>query len=71
MPAPADVADGVVYGTLDEHTGTMDVGGTVTAAEVWDYLTSDADGAGSMGLRLRDAATVESVGTQLAAATGG
>jgi hypothetical protein len=69
MPDPADVAAGVVYGTADEHTGTMPTS-ELTAAEVWNYLTADADTLNSIGRRLRNVATVDSVGDQVAAAVG-
>lgn len=82
MPAASNVRSGVVYnggnstGTcavpaagsvalgvpVDNTTGTA----ALTPAAVWDYLTSAATTSGSMGERLKDAATVASTGQQLA-----
>jgi hypothetical protein len=69
MPDPADVAAGVVYGAAGEHTGTMPTS-ALTAAAVWDVLVADLDTAASIGLRLRDTATVDTVGAQIAAGVG-
>jgi hypothetical protein len=69
MPAPADVTAGVVYGVADEHTGTMQTS-EISPAELWDALVADLDTANSIGLRLRDAATVDAVGAQIAAGMG-
>lgn len=82
MPAASNVRSGVVYnggnstGTcavpaagsvalgvpVDNTTGTA----ALTPAAVWDYATSAATTSGSMGERLKDAATVASTGQQLA-----
>jgi hypothetical protein len=37
---------------------------------VWDVLVADLDTAASIGLRLRDTATVDTVGAQIAAGVG-
>jgi hypothetical protein len=83
-PAEADVRDGTTYGGVLEGTlvvpdpadviigvPTDDTVGTATStpAAVWDYLTADADTAASIGVRIRDAATVASTGEQLEAAS--
>ena len=82
--APADVRSGTVYadgnltGTLavpaagsvalgvpvDATTGTA----VLTPAAVWDTLTSSLTTAGSIGERLKNAATVATTGEQLATA---
>lgn len=82
MPAESNVRSGVVYnggnstGTcavpaassvvsgapVDATTGTA----ALTAAAMWDYLTSAAATSGSMGERLKNCATVASVGQSLA-----
>ena len=59
VPAAGSVALGV---PVDNTTGTA----ALTPAAVWDYLTSAATTSGSMGERLKDAATVASTGQQLA-----
>lgn len=59
VPAASSVAFGV---NVDNTTGTA----ALTPAAVWDYLTSSATTSGSMGERLKNAATVASVGQQLA-----
>lgn len=58
VPAASSVAFGV---PVDATTGTA----ALTPAAVWDYLTSSATTAGSMGERLKNAATVASVGQAL------
>ena len=59
VPAAGSVALGV---PVDATTGTA----ALTPAAVWDYLTASATTAGSMGDRLRNAATVASTGQALA-----
>lgn len=59
VPSAANVLQGVL---VDATTGTL----MLTAAEFWAYATSSATTAGSMGERLRNAATVASTGQQLA-----
>lgn len=63
VPAAGSVALGVA---VDNTTGTA----TLTPAAVWDYLTTNASTSGSMGERLRNAATVSSVGQALSDAFG-
>lgn len=59
VPSASSVAFGV---NVDATTGTA----ALTPAAVWDYLTSSATTSGSMGERLKSAATVASTGQQLA-----
>lgn len=59
VPAASSVAFGVL---VDNTTGTA----ALTPAAVWDYLTTSANTADSMGERLKNAATVASVGQALA-----
>jgi len=59
VPAAGSVALGV---PVDNTTGTA----VLTPAAVWNYATSAATTSGSMGKRLKDAATVASTGQQLA-----
>lgn len=82
MPAASNVRSGVVYnggnstgtcavpaaGSVALGVPTDNTSGTaaLTPAAVWDYLTSAATTSGSMGERLKDAATVASTGQQLA-----
>lgn len=63
-------ASNVLVGVPVDHTvGTATTSPTsVDPADVWDYLTASASVAGSMGARLRDAATVASTGEQIEAA---
>lgn len=58
VPAASSVAFGV---PVDATTGTA----ALTPAAVWDYLTASATTSGSMGERLKNAATVASVGQAL------
>lgn len=58
VPAASSVAFGVPVGNT---TGTA----ALTPAAVWDYATSSATTAGSMGERLKNASTVASTGQQL------
>lgn len=66
VPDPQYVLAGVL---TDDTVGTAVASAdpAAIAAAVWDYLTADADTTGSMGLRLRTTATVDSTGAQLAA----
>jgi hypothetical protein len=66
LPAEADVRLGTTYADDDTLTGTQHP--ALTAQAVWDALVADLDTPGSIGARLRDAATVASTGAQLAAA---
>lgn len=67
MPDPADVVEGVVYGTASEHTGTMKTA-AITAADVWDVDVGSLITAGSIGAYLSNAATAASVAALVAAA---
>jgi hypothetical protein len=66
LPDPADVRTGVLYGPDDTLEGTRHP--ALTAQAVWDALVAGLDTPGSIGARLRDAATVASTGAQIAAA---
>lgn len=82
MPAASNVRSGVVYnGGNSTGTCAVPAAGSValgvpvdatsgtaalTPAAVWNYATSAATTSGSMGERLKDAATVASTGQQLA-----
>ena len=66
MPDPADVRDGVEYGPSDSLEGTGHA--VLTPAEVWGVLVSALTVPDSIGERVKDAATVATVGAQLAAA---
>lgn len=59
VPAANSVAFGV---SVDNTTGTA----ALTPAAVWDALTSGMTTAGSIGARLKNAATLDSTGQQLA-----
>jgi hypothetical protein len=59
VPAAGSVALGV---PVDNTTGTA----ALTPAAVWDALTSGMTTAGSIGARLKNAATLDSTGQQLA-----
>jgi hypothetical protein len=59
VPAAGSVALGV---PVDNTTGTA----VLTPAAVWDALTSGMTTAGSIGARLKNAATLDSTGQQLA-----
>jgi hypothetical protein len=59
VPAAGSVALGVA---VDNTTGTA----VLTPAAVWDALTSGMTTAGSIGARLKNAATLDSTGQQLA-----
>jgi hypothetical protein len=83
LPAVSNVRFGVVYGVgsftgtmrvpaasnvrlgvdVDNTVGT----GAVTAADVWNVLTSGLNTSGSIGERLKNTSTVDSTGDQLAA----
>lgn len=84
LPADADVRDGVSFGGThtgslkvpnpNQVSAGIPVDATVgTAAllpeDVWDYLRSAATAPGSMGERLKDAATVATTGDQIATLT--
>jgi hypothetical protein len=59
VPAASSVAFGV---PIDATTGTA----ALTPAAVWDALTSGMTTSGSIGARLKNAATLDSTGQQLA-----
>jgi hypothetical protein len=59
VPAAGSVALGVL---VDNTTGTA----VLTPAAVWDALTSGMTTSGSIGARLKNAATLDSTGQQLA-----
>jgi hypothetical protein len=59
VPAASSVAFGV---SVDATTGTA----VLTPAAVWDALTSGMTTSGSIGARLKNAATLDSTGQQLA-----
>ena len=59
VPSPSNVRKGV---STDATVGTADL----TAADMWDALTSTMTTAGSIGERLKVASTVQSTGDQLA-----
>jgi len=61
IPPPAAVALGT---PVDATTGTA----AVTPQQIWDKLAAELTVAGSIGERLQNAATIASVGEQLAAA---
>lgn len=82
LPAGDDVRLGTVYGAgsfqgtlavppadrvsagvpVDDTVGT----GTITAQDVWDHLVADINTPDSIGERLKNAATVETTGSQIA-----
>jgi hypothetical protein len=70
IPDEADVKNGVVYGPTSALTGTFEqtVAPSVSdiAAAVWDEPTSGMTTSGSIGARLKNAATLDSTGQQLA-----
>jgi hypothetical protein len=59
VPLPSQVAVGIA---TDNTTGTA----VLTPAAVWDALTSGMTTSGSIGARLKNAATLDSTGQQLA-----
>lgn len=59
VPNPVSVSYGV---PVDNTTGT----GAITPADIWNYLTDSANTANTMGDRLRNCATVETTGDQVA-----
>ena len=62
IPAAGSVALGVA---VDNTTGTA----ALTPASVWGYLTASATVSGSMGERLKNAGTVQTIGQQIADST--
>lgn len=61
-------ASGVAFGVLvDNTTGTA----ALTPASVWDYLISNISTSGSIGDRLKNCATISTVGQQLSDALSG
>jgi hypothetical protein len=68
FPAATDVALGVSYGPNDEIVGTLVSTPTpeAVAGAVWGYARTGATTSGSMGERLKDAATVATTGGQIA-----
>lgn len=72
MPDEADVKDGVTYGPSSELTGTLTTTMSPSATDirdaVWGAATSSLTTAGSIGERLKNAATVATTGEQLATA---
>ena len=71
FPAATDVALGVTYGPNDEIVGTLVSTPTpeAVAEAVWGYARTDATVTGSIGQRLKDAATVATTGAQIAGFT--
>jgi hypothetical protein len=65
VPAAGSVALGVPVGST---TGTALLTGAAVASAVWDTLTSSLTTSGSIGERVKNCATTEIVGEQLAAA---
>ena len=65
VPAAGSVALGVPVGST---TGTALLTGAAVASAVWDALTSSLTTSGSIGERVKNCATAEIVGEQLAAA---
>ena len=63
VPPAGSVANGVVY-----DNGTIGTA-VLTPAGVWDALTSSMSTPGSIGERLKNASTVATTGSQLAAFT--
>lgn len=72
MPAASNVKSGITYGPSSELTGTLSVTMSPSATDirdaVWNSLTSSLTTAGSIGERLKNAATVATTGEQLATA---
>lgn len=64
-PAAGSVALGVPVGS---GTGTALLTGSAVASAVWDALTSSITTSGSIGERVKNCATVETTGEQLAGA---
>lgn len=67
VPPAASVTNGV---PVDNTTGTAIISAsqlTTTAADVWDYPTSSMVTPNSIGLRIKNASTVDTTGAQLAA----
>ena len=69
LPQQYDVRAGITYGPSLSLTGTLDTTTTLSqlAKYVWDYPRTSATESGSMGERLKNAATVDSTGAQIAA----
>lgn len=65
VPAAGSVALGVPVGS---GTGTALLTGSAVASAVWDALTSSINTSGSIGERVKNCATVETTGEQLAGA---
>lgn len=65
VPAAGSVALGVPVGS---GTGTALLTGSAVASAVWDALTSSITTSGSIGERVKNCATVETTGEQLAGA---
>lgn len=65
IPVASNVSKDTVYdnGTV----GTAYIEGTQIASEIWNKLTSDLTVSGSIGERLKNVATVQSTGQQIAA----
>lgn len=65
IPIASNVSKDTVYdnGTV----GTAYIEGTQIASEIWNKLTSDLTVSGSIGERLKNVATVQSTGQQIAA----
>jgi hypothetical protein len=59
---PSNIRKGV---PTDNTTGSADL----TAADMWNYLASNLTTSGSIGQRMRNVATVDTVGSQIAAFT--
>lgn len=65
VPAAGSVALGVPVGS---GTGTALLTGSTVASAVWDALTSSLTTSGSIGERVKNCATAETTGEQIAAA---
>tara|TARA_R110000868_G_scaffold19150_5_gene82790 strand:+ start:2246 stop:3082 length:837 start_codon:yes stop_codon:yes gene_type:complete len=68
LPEEFDVRLGTSYGYTSEFTGTLVQTPDLpsVAAAVWNYATSSATTSGSIGERLKNAATVATTGAQIA-----
>jgi hypothetical protein len=66
LPSPADVRAGLTYGPDDSLVGTRQP--SATAADVWAHQLAEIDTPGSIGVRLKDAASVATTGAQIARA---
>jgi len=67
FPSISNVKVGIAYGPSNSLVGTYISTPTPSevAAAVWDYARTSATASGSMGERLKDAATVATTGAQI------